>query len=189
MAQSKQSSPNRKHGHGSSVGRSTTVMDSEADTGGEARTLSLRENIRRLIDEGNFSEAQRISKARIGHDELTNIRGVCLMRMGKHEEALRTYRGLVLQSGSVLLRSGQPLIYQVNFATSLLLAGHPRGGADVLTELNRENHPRVMQLRQALKRWRAGLPVWHRVKWHLGLELPGQIELDFPPGELDSAEA
>lgn len=145
----------------------------------------VHEDVRRLMDGNQLDAALKLAREGGGTAWLKNARGVCLMRMGKHQEALDLYRGLVLQSGTIWMRPESPTACKVNFATALLLAGHPAGCDGVLAEINREDHPAVIRLRLALKQWKSELSVWQRLLLAIGQEPSHPATLPFAPGELD----
>lgn len=148
----------------------------------------LLDKARRLIDAGDFEKAFALLKGSTTDDAQKNVRGICLMRMGKYEAALQLYRSLLLHSGSTWMRPNQPLVYKLNFATSLLLAGHPAGCAEVLAEINREEHPSVIRLRNSIKQWKRELSLWQRFLWTIGQEPTHKVALDYAPGEFEVAE-
>lgn len=76
-----------------------------------------------------------------------NTRGVQLLRAGNVEEAVSVLRPLVMPPGCCWTRPDAPFLFRRNFATALLLAGHPSGCTQLLAEMRDEAHPRVQQIR------------------------------------------
>jgi hypothetical protein len=80
-------------------------------------------------------------------------------------------------------------VYTANYATALFLGGHPAGCLNVLAEARDEQHPSVVRLRAAVKKWEGTLSLWQRLNWWFGRIEPAGAPgvLDYPPGELDMA--
>ncbi len=150
------------------------------------RNPVLRRGLR-LALAGRYSEALE-SLSRAGKEpEVINARGVCLLRLGKVDEAIRVYRSLVLMPGCTWMRPELPLIYKTNFATALLLGGSVGGCLEMLIEVQEQEHPSVLRLRSAIKRWERSLTLWQRFNWYCGRLEPRNrpVPIDFAPGEFD----
>ena len=80
-----------------------------------------------------------------------------------------------------------PAVYKTNFATALLLGGHPAGCQEMLSEVGDESHPSVQRLRGAIARWEAGLSFWQKLNWRFGSIEPKncRVPIDFEPGEFE----
>lgn len=120
-----------------------------------------------------------------------NARGVQFMREGKLDEAISILRSLVMPPGCTWTRPEAPDVFKRNFATALLLAGHPSGCLELLAGMRDDQHPRVQQMRAAIKRWEKSLSFFQWLNWRTGwIEPAGRpVLLDFIPGELESDEA
>ncbi len=116
-----------------------------------------------------------------------NAHGVRCLREGKLEESISVFRSLVMPPGCCWTRLDAPLVYRRNFATALLLAGHPSGCLGLLAEMRDENHPRVKQLRSAIKRWEQTLSLLQWLNWRIGWIDPANrpVTIDFVPGEVE----
>ncbi|HUG66406.1 MAG TPA: hypothetical protein VMM76_01565 [Pirellulaceae bacterium] len=116
-----------------------------------------------------------------------NIRGVNFLREGNIEDAVSILRSLVSPPGCTWTRPDAPNLFKRNFATALLLAGHPSGCLELLAEMRDEGHPRVQQLRAAIKRWEKTLSFFQWLNWRTGWIEPTNrpITIDFVPGELE----
>jgi hypothetical protein len=116
-----------------------------------------------------------------------NIRGVNFLREGNIDEAVCILRSLVLPPGCTWTRPDAPNLFKRNFATALLLAGHPSGCLELLAEMRDEQNPRVQQLRAAIKRWEKTLSFVQWVNWRTGWIEPDNrpVAIDFVPGELE----
>ncbi len=120
-----------------------------------------------------------------------NIRSVQFMREGKLDEAISILRSLVMPPGCTWTRPEAPNVFKRNFATALLLAGHPSGCLELLAEMKDEQHPRVQQIRAAIKRWEKTLSFFQWLNWRTGWIEPENrpVVLDFIPGELEGEAA
>jgi tetratricopeptide (TPR) repeat protein len=149
------------------------------------RQQRLYAEARQWMAAGDYEKARQILNASSASDEMKNAKGVCLMRLGRHEEALRIYRNLVLQSGTMWMRPDVHIHFKVNLCTALLLAGHSAGCAASLAEINRDDHPAVQRLRNAIAAWKRELSLWQKILWWIGQEPSHPVTLSFPAGELD----
>jgi len=138
---------------------------------------------------GQYDKALGVLASGDNSPQIHNARGVCLLRLGRYEEAVRLYRGLVLHAGGTWSKSDVPTHFKTNFATALLLHGHASGCYSMLGEIDNESHPAVIRLRQAIKKWQAGLKFSHRLNWWFGRIDPPHchVSIDFPPGDLTDA--
>ena len=105
------------------------------------------DRVLRHVANGNYPKALDLLRSAGREPRLRNAIGVCLMRLGRTDEAVRIYRDLVLTAGCTWLRPDIPLVYSINYATSLALAGHPAGCLEILSDLNADEHPVVQDLR------------------------------------------
>src|SRR5262249_24966424 len=106
------------------------------------------------------------------------------LRLGNTKVAVNTFRGLVLTAGGLVLRDDVPAVFKMNFATALLADGNLPGGLRVLDEVRDEGHPAVREVREAVRRWKAGMTVWPRLWGSVGGQPPRPLVLDFALGRL-----
>lgn len=140
----------------------------------------------KLIAAGKLQKAVDLLNAKAIRDGAhQNVKGVCLLRLGQPEEALRVFRSLVLSPGCTWMRADAPILHKVNFASALLLAGRPSGCLETLGEIHQEEDPRVQQLRAAIKRWVSTLSLWQKLNWWFGRLEPGNrpVVIDFELGD------
>lgn len=137
-----------------------------------------------MADAGDLKGALKILVAS-GEASLlaSNARGVCLMRMGRAEDAVQVYRICAVDNATMYLRRDLPVIVGTNFATALLLSGRTAGAANTLSEIGNETHPSVARLRSALAKWEAELSWWQKVCWKAGLVPSHPVTLEFMPGD------
>ena len=135
--------------------------------------------------EGHYEKALETLKMAKGTKAVSNARGVCLLRLGRAEDAIRVYRGLVLQSGQNFAKPDVPTEYVLNFATSLFLSGSPSGCLSLICYLDEVQHPSVRRLRDAVRSWVKTLSFWQRVNWWCGEIEPHDCRpsIDFPAGD------
>ncbi len=144
----------------------------------------------RYVTSENYNKALDLLRNAGSNPQLRNALGVCLLRLERYEDATRILRELVLSPGCTWVRPEMPTIYKVNFATALLLDGHPAGCQEVLADTRDPSHPSVIRLQHALKQWENQLPLLKRWMWRLGSIEPNAApaKLEFPAGEFDIAE-
>ena len=145
------------------------------------------QRVLRYANSGNYQKALDLLRTAGRHPQMRNALGVCLLRLGRIEDATRIYRELVLSAGCTWVRPDAPAVHKINFATALLLSGHPAGCVEILSEVKDDSHPAVQRLRRAIKDWQAALPLWKRLNWRFGnIEPKGfPVTLDFAPGEFE----
>ena len=113
-----------------------------------------------------------------------HLMGICAMRAGMTDAALRLFRSLCLKPGTVLLRDEADDVMRINFATVLTLASIPSGALEVLQELDHRDHPAANALRGAIKDWVNTLSFWQRINWKCNRIDPydAHVKLSFEPG-------
>ncbi len=147
-------------------------------------STSLVTKAARLSDAGDSEEALRVLSRDNGSSaEVRNAQGVCLMRLGRVDDAVRVFRSLVLQPGCTWMKAELRIIYRMNFATALLLAKNPLGLLDTIHEVREQDHPSVMRLRETLHQWEKSLSLWQLLGWRVGIIPAVSITIGFLPGE------
>ncbi len=175
------------------VPKSKSILQSPGDSVRTAHKLTHPVNdsfdkIRRRIRVGDYDQAANLLSAAGRSAEVLSAHAVCLMRSGNAASAVRIYRSFVLQSGCTWERAEVSSLHKRNFATALLLSGHPFGCQSVLRAIGDNAHPRIVELDAAIHDWAKSLPFWRRVDWWInGVEPhPCNIALGFEPGEFDA---
>lgn len=154
-----------------------------------ALTPSVMDRVLAEAARGRYDRAIDISRTRGAQEpDVLNARGVCLLRVGRVEDAVALFRSLVLNPGCTWMRRDRPMHFKTNFATALLMAGHPSGCLEILAEAGVES-PEAARLRAAIKSWEATLPFWPWVNWKTSrIEPPHRpAALGFPPGDFGPA--
>lgn len=112
-----------------------------------------------------------------------NTRGVCLLRLGRTNQAIEVLRNLVFDPAGFAVRSDAHPVHQANYATALLLDGNTDGFFSILGGIQDRSHPAVARLDEAVRRWKAGMSWSQWLKSFLGVAADPPT-LDFPPGDL-----
>lgn len=143
------------------------------------------EGVRTLLEQGRPEEALELVN-HSGQDSppWQNARAVCLMRLGKAEEAIRTLRPIVFPNGDMYPPDDVPALYRANFVSAMLLKHRVETVMPLIERLKGESHPYVRQLLSAIHLWRNRLPLWQRTLWVLGWYPSQSIPFDFRPGGL-----
>ncbi len=118
-----------------------------------------------LVSKCEFEQACRLLNANFRGIAGEHARAVCLIRLGHYLKAIEILRGLVLSPGCTWMRPDVPLLYKTNFATALLMGGHPAGCRSILGEIMAPSDPSVMRLQATLNRWEGTLSFWERINW------------------------
>ncbi|UUO07307.1 hypothetical protein M4951_03120 [Blastopirellula sp. J2-11] len=141
-----------------------------------------------LLKQGRADKALHLLRpSKRNHDaRLINARGVCQMRLGLIDQAVSTYRTLVLGPVGMFLavRKALPDAFKTNLATALLLKGEVSAGEDVLDEIENQDYPTVGDLRKVIAVWRQELSLWEKIEDQLGVTPYHPVTLPFKPGEL-----
>jgi hypothetical protein len=148
-----------------------------------AEVAGVLREVQGLLDAGRPGEAlERISRSQPGSLWLANAAAVCRLRLGDPTAALGTLRGLVV-TGGLFLRDDVPAVLKVNFAAALIADGNLSGGLRTLGEIGDRAHPAVAEVRDAVRRWEAGMTFWQRLWWSFGGAPPRPLAP--PPGWLE----
>ncbi len=155
------------------------------------RADEVLQHVQQMATLQHYDKAIDLLKSADRDPQLLNAQGVCLMRLGRFEEAMRLYYGLVLNPGCTWMRPDLPLVYKTNYATALVLGGHPSGCLEILAVLNAEQNPTVQRLRGAIKAWESQLTFWRKLNWRFGRIEPANrpVTVDFEPGEFEPLPA
>jgi hypothetical protein len=146
----------------------------------------LLSRVAELLDQGKPGEAlEAITRSRQSAPQVDNARAVCLLRLNRPEEAVKVLRNILFPRGSINMDESLPLAYRLNFATGQLMTAHVAGAQELLTTIPRgQDSPMVPKLREAIRQWKASLPVIWKLMALVGIYPGKPVVLDFPPGEL-----
>lgn len=145
-------------------------------------------NVADLLKIGRADKALHLLRPTKHHHDsrLINARGVCQMRLGLIDQAVSTYRTLVLEPVGLFLavRDSLPDPFKTNLATAMLLKGDVVGGEEVLDEMENQDYHAVGKLRDVIAAWRHELSLWEKIEDQLGVAPYHPVSLPFKPGEL-----
>jgi hypothetical protein len=175
----------RKHANTSTAPTSSRPAQ-QPSTGNQPDELAdLLAKAEAALEAGDPAKAlDLLSRAKMSSHALTNVRAVCLLRLGKTTQATEMLRTQVVNTGGVCLRYDIPEALKINFATALLLSGNVAGCQSALQEVQDQQHPGVGQLREAIRKWKQSLTFWEKFRWWMGAEANRPVEADFTPGVL-----
>lgn len=141
--------------------------------------------VKQLLDQDKPHEARKLLTGARSPAE-TNALGVCLLRLGKHQEAIQLFRGLVLPNGGVLTSNDVPASYRLNFASALLADGNYDGFLSLLNGVEPYDHAEVKRLRDTHAQWLQTISFGRKLLWQLGILEPSSWPtLPVPAGTLD----
>jgi hypothetical protein len=149
------------------------------------KPLAAMTDIAGLLDQGQAEQAL-VSIGHSGQDSAPwrNAKGVCLLRLGRHDEAVRAFRDLAFRDGSIVVPEDVPPLYVANFITAMLLKRNFEAAIPLLEHLHDNGSPYVTQLLQAARQWRQSLTWVQRLRCYIGWYPNKSFPLDFPPGGL-----
>ncbi len=137
-----------------------------------------------LAERGQLEEAlAHLAQTKSKDDRIRNARGVCLMRLGRYDDAISLFRSLVMELGTPNLRQGIPTIFATNFALALLLSGRWSGCQEALGDIKDRHHSSVIHTKSIFDQWLSKLGWLEWLNWKLGSDPSMVVKLDFPPGE------
>lgn len=142
------------------------------------------EHIRELLNQNLPVEALEFIE-HIGQKspDIENARGVCLMRTGKINEAVVVLRDNIYK-GHICIPSDTPVLYKINFVTAMILANNKEAAFPVLTRLNKNEHPYIAKLKDAVNQWVNSLSFFEKLRYKIGSYSDKPINIDFQPGEI-----
>ncbi len=137
------------------------------------------QHIRELLDHDRAGDALNfILRSRDDSPEMENARGVCLLRLGRFDEAIEVLQDVTYQ-GLPGIPPHTPVLFQVNFAVAMLRANRDKGGALMISDrLQGSEHPEAARLKAAVRRWRESLGPLGRLRCRLGLYPAKPVPLD-----------
>jgi hypothetical protein len=148
-----------------------------------ANTSAALQHIRELLAHDQPGEALNFI-THSGNDsaEMENARGVCLLRLGRLDEAIAVLRDIVCE-GLVGVPHHAPALFRANFAVALLRANRDKGGALEISDwLDGNEHPEAAKLKAAVRQWKKSLGFLGRLRCRLGLYPAKPVPLDERPG-------
>ena len=165
----------------------THAHPAETDSGppasGDSATIVAQ--VQALLDEDKLEEAVAfLETCSASHARVTNASGVCQLRLGETEEAIRLFRKTIDEWQWVDAAAEPPPVLKGNLATALLVANKVSACVRLLDEIDDEQNPTVQKLRSAIRNRDKGLTLWQKILREAGLRPEEPIVIDFTPGEL-----
>ncbi|HUW18606.1 MAG TPA: hypothetical protein VMW16_04825 [Sedimentisphaerales bacterium] len=150
----------------------------------KTKSTDMLGHIRTLLNEGRAQDALNYTN-HLGQKSqvLENARGVCLLRLGKIDEAVSVLREVVFQ-GYVCIPSDTPALFQANFATAMLMANYKDAAMAVINRLDDNQHPAVAKIKSAIAKWKKNLNFFERLLLGFGAYPKKPVAIDFPPGDI-----
>ena len=127
--------------------------------------------VKQLLDQNKPDQAGKLLAGSRSPAE-TNALGVCLLRLGKHQEAIQLFRGLVLPGGGVVTSRDVPVAYRLNFASALLADGNYDGFISFLNDVPPADHSEAKRLHEIHDRWLQSISMGRKLLWRLGVSQP-----------------
>ena len=143
-------------------------------------TSAALQHIRELLDQDRPDEALNIV-TRSGDDspEMQNARGVCLLKLGRLDEAVKVLQDITCQGVAAGMSHHAPALFQVNFAIAMLRANREKGGALLIADwLNGNEHPEAARLKAAVRQWKKSIGLLGRLRCRLGAYPATPVPLD-----------
>ncbi len=147
--------------------------------------MDIIDRVRELLEQNRSQDALDLIE-HVGQNTpaMKNAHGVCLLRLGRVEEAISVLRENAFQ-GHICIPSDAPAVYKANFATAMLMANHKDGAIDLINELADKHTPEVAELKAAIDRWEKSLPLVRRILFKIGIYPSTPMPIDFVPGDLE----
>jgi len=139
----------------------------------------------KCIANGEYSQACDILEPLPRSMWTRNTLGVCAMRCGRLGQAVDVFRGLLLISGTTVIRLDAEDLLRVNFATALLLRGLTSGALEALSDVKDPTNAAAARVKDAIRQWSKSLPLLRRLDWRINGCAPANccVTIDFEPGE------
>ncbi len=144
-----------------------------------AKAPTPLQHIRELLDHDRPGEALNfVIHSHNDSPEMENARGVCLLRLGRFDEAITVLQEVTFQ-GLPGIPPHTPALFQVNFAVAMLRANRDKGAALMIADrLNGSEQPEAARLKAAVRQWKERLGPLGRFRCRLGFYPAQPIPLD-----------
>ena len=150
----------------------------------KTKSAAVIDHVRELLAQGRPQDALKFIDHLGRKDrEMENARGVCLMRLGKAEEAVSVLRDVAF-GGNVCMPADTPAVYRLNFATAMLLVNLKGAAMPILSSLGDRDCPEAAKVKDAIRRWFRSLNFFQRCCCRIGFYPRNAVNIDFPPGEV-----
>lgn len=156
----------------------------------KAAQLDLMLEVQHLLDDHEPEKAlDLLLPGNRSDPRIRNARAVCLMQLGRYDEAMSEISPLVLGGSPLSCRADAPTVCRANFVAIIALRGDPFQALSLLHDIPEQAHPAVQQLRDGLRAWRRSVAFWRWPLMVLGVYPSTPLRLDFTPGWLLLSDA
>jgi hypothetical protein len=136
-------------------------------------SITLVDRINNLLNDGKTQAAlELITKSKqMENPRIGNARAVCLMRLGKFEEAVSQLAAIVFPGRVVAVAPGTPVVYITNLAISMLKVNNITGALSLFKQIEQKdrNHPAAVKLEQTIKDWKRSLNIFDKFQLATGV--------------------
>jgi len=164
-----------KHSPILSFGRDSATSPAHAIYSLDPKLLRARE----LMAKGDYQAALNALPSVHRDLETRNTYAVCMMRMARFQEAIDLLRQVTVDTTLNRMRPDVPDHIRINFATALFFGGRPSGGLEALVEINRDDDPAVILVRDGARKWISNMSFIRRLDWRINGVAPKQLPI--PP--------
>ncbi len=137
------------------------------------------QRVRELLENDRPDEALNFI-IHSGNDssQMENARGVCLLRLGRLDEAISVLQDVTYQ-GLPVIPYDAPALFRTNFAVAMLRANRDKGAAlEISDRLKGNEHPEAAKLKAAVHQWKKSLGPLGRLRCRVGLCPAKPVPLD-----------
>ena len=149
----------------------------------KVRGADTVDRVAQLIHDGQLTEALSLMQGQ-SSPWIDNARGVCMLRLGRLEEAAKLFAKLTFRAGSVSLTTNAPVVHLTNYATAMMMAGNMDAALTVLNQIPDQQHSAVVKIQAAAAAWRRKLGLLGRIRCAVGLHPSTPATFQDPPGDL-----
>jgi hypothetical protein len=144
-----------------------------------ANMSATLQHVRELLEQDRPDEAlDFVIRSDNNAPEMKNARGVCLLRLGRIDEAIAVLEDITYQ-GLPGMPHDVPALFQANFAVAMLRANRSKDAAlTIAGRLSGSEHPEAARLKAAVRQWKESLGPLGRLRCRLGLYPAQPVPLD-----------
>jgi len=155
----------------------------------KSEPTTLINRIENLLDEGKPQVAlDLIDRSKQENPVIENARGVCLIRLGKFQEANDVLSAIVFPGRMVGVPAGTPIVYQTNLVIAMLKINNIDGALSILRQINDgyRKHQTVVKIDIAIRRWKKSLSLFQKIQLAVGYTPHKPVIIDCAEGQLET---